>query len=268
MKRRSYIIITILILFTPIAVFVFYVNKYFKIFPNDNNLSKKVELTPTINEVIKYNEVDEKTIDDDTYKVNWIITRDKKNINLYSNTTEGLTSNEAVIKNNCKYLISAGFVDTSNNHIGLFKNHKGLISKSVINNTFNGFFFIDIDSSGYISYNEPTNSLIALQTGPVLIKNNSTVNLSLTNDENARRVVAAVNRKKEPIFIVFYSKGNPLSGPRLEELPSMLEELEQNTSINITDAINLDGGSHSVFIGDQITLLELSIVGGYFCIKY
>ena len=237
-------------------------------YPNGNLIFKKETQTPTTNEVDISEEVNGNITSDDTYKVSWIIARDKENISLFSNTIERLTSNEALINNNCKYLVNAGFVDKSNNHIGLFRNHDGLINESSVNNTFNGFLFIDNNRNAYISYLEPKSSLLALQTGPLLIKNNSLINLTLLSDKNSRRVVAAVNRNKELVFIVFYSKSNPLGGPRLSELPSMLEDLENNTSLNITDAVNLDGGSHSVYISDQIKLPESSIVGGYFCIKW
>jgi hypothetical protein len=47
----------------------------------------------------------------------------------------------------------------------------------------------------------------------------------------------------------------------------LLDDLEKNSSINIKDAINLDGGTHSVYKSGQLNLTEASIAGGYFCIK-
>ena len=267
MKIYFYTIAIVIFVLSVIGIYKYVQDKMPATSIKDNYIKEENIVTQTTNEVTPYIDSGEPVINDDGYKVSWIVSRDKQNFHLYSNTSNKLTSGEAIIENNCKYLINAGFVDKSYNHIGLFKNHNGIISKYRRNNTFNGFLYVDNNRDTYITYNEPIDSLISLQSGPVLMKNNSPINLSLSRDENARRVIAAVNRKKEAIFIVFYSKNNPFIGPKLADLPSMLEELEENTSLNITDAINLDGGKHSVFIGDQINLIEASIVGGYFCIE-
>lgn len=244
---------------------------YFLFINSSNNRSKETNyvpdpsITPSIGVVAEEVVVKYQNGNAD-YKVSWITVRDNEKIELISNIDEQLTTDEAAAKYNCKHLINAGFIDTSNNHIGLFKNHTGEISVAKTNQTFNGFFSVSINKIVDISYERPNNTEIALQSGPILFSDNKPAVLKLFNDKYSRRVVVAINRKKEPIFIVFYSKGSPLMGPKLKELPSLLEDIEINTSLNITDAINLDGGSHSAFLSDNVKLAESSIIGGYFCI--
>jgi uncharacterized protein YigE (DUF2233 family) len=264
MKKNFFILAFILA--TSVLIVIIAIKSFEK---TDNGVL--IEIEPTITPIGFGDPTDEQqdiiSEESNDYRINWVIAREKNNLFLYSNTINKFTSNEAISKNECKYLINSGFIGNNNNHLGLFKNHEGVISNSENNSTLNGYFYIDDKRNAYISSVPPINPKLALQSGPILMKSNSPTNLSLKNDEHARRVIAAVNRKREAIFIVFYRKGNPFWGPMLSELPKLIEKLETNTSLNITDAINLDGGKHSVFITDQLKLSEASIIGGYFCIK-
>jgi len=202
------------------------------------------------------------------YKVNWLVIRGNSNLYLYSNETDRLTSEELRQEQNCNHIVSAGFIDQNNDHIGLFVNHDGVINKSSVSSTFNGYFSIDENNIASVSTQAPNNPKISVQSGPLLYLDNRPLTLTLKSDENSRRIVAAVNRQNEALFLVFYLKNNPFSGPLLSELPTLIDDLERNSSINITDAINLDGGTHSVFKSGQLNLTEASIAGGYFCVKY
>ena len=75
----------------------------------------------------------------------------------------------------------------------------------------------------------------------------------------------ATTKEGKVIFIVAYTKGNPLSGPRLTELPEIIDELSKNAKLDIVDALNLDGGSHSAFLTKSFQLTEISTIGSYFC---
>jgi hypothetical protein len=53
----------------------------------------------------------------------------------------------------------------------------------------------------------------------------------------------------------------------LSELPDILQRLEDKAGLKFVDALNLDGGAHSVFVTDEVSLTELSLIGSYFCLK-
>lgn len=209
---------------------------------------------------------DNSPITNDDYKIDWITVHDLNNIRLYSNVEEKLTSSEAKNDKLCNYLINAGFITKYGKHIGLFVNSDGKLEDSIRSNTFNGYLSIR-DNKSSITKSEPIYSKIALQSGPVLILEGNPLEMNLKSDENARRIVAAVNKNHELMFLAIYLKNSPLSGPKLSDLPEMLLDVEKNTSLDFTNAINLDGGSHSAFLGRSANLFEASIIGGYFCIR-
>lgn len=91
--------------------------------------------------------------------------------------------------------------------------------------------------------------------------------MSVKNDKQARRVVAGVTGENKLIFLVFYDNNQYYSGPYLNDLPDLVDKTGKSLDLNIADAINLDGGSASAFISDDIKLTELTPVGSFFCIS-
>lgn len=67
--------------------------------------------------------------------------------------------------------------------------------------------------------------------------------------------------------MVFYREQSELEGPMLGKLPEFIETFKKQTGIGIIDAINLDGGSASVFISNYDLLREFATIGSYFCAK-
>jgi len=185
---------------------------------------------------------------------------------LYSNLEEKLTADEISKDKKCKYLVNAGFHDEQNNHIGLFIAEYNIISYTKTSSTFNAYFSTN-DGKAYITQIPINNPRISVQSGPGLIKNELIQKLTIKNDESARRVVAATNKSGDVLFIVIYSKDSLYQGPFLEQLPEVLMTLSNQINLKITDALNLDGGTHSAFYSDEVKLKELSLIGGYFCIK-
>ena len=198
----------------------------------------------------------------------WILVRDLDKIILIPNFSEMLSSKEASKKNGCLELTSGGFIDTERNPIGLFISENQTFGTYKENQTFNGFFYITDDLRAIISSLAPSSpTRLALQTGPILVKNGKENILKLERDESARRVVAGTNRQGQVVFIIFYDKSNNLLGPKLIELPKLLTKLDEETSLEIDDAINLDGGSHSAFLTSTLKISEVVAPGSFFCIK-
>jgi len=204
---------------------------------------------------------------DSSYKISWIIIRDIKKISLFSNLEDKLSSQEAREKNFCDQIVSGSFYSDDSGHIGLFVSDGIKLKNFQENKTFNGFFFIDDKNTPYISFSEPKNPKIAIQVGPILFIDKHPIPLKIAKDENARRIIAAVTENKEVVFIAIYNSSNTFEGPTLAELPAIIEDINRNTALDIKDAINLDGGSHSTFISNTIKLSEISPIGSYFCIK-
>ena len=195
------------------------------------------------------------------------IVTDPRNVSLIPNFSEKKTSEQLWSENDCSSGISGGFYDTDNRPLGLFIANGETLRKISNSTLINGFFGIGEDGRPFISRQAPSTSRMALQTGPRLYANGQPLPLAIRNDEHARRMVAAVTSDQNIIFITFYQPESVFDGPRLEELPTRISDINKKELLNITDAINLDGGSASSFIGSNVTLNELTPIGSFFCIK-
>lgn len=205
--------------------------------------------------------------DGKTITVSWVIAS-PGNVSLYPNFSEKLTSRDAKGEKNCSSLVNAGFYTKERTPIGLFVSEGRTINPFSRNRLFNGVFSIDDNGIAQITPSSPQGKITsAAQTGPVLLEEDKVQNLSGNLGDKERRMAAGITKNKEIIFATFFQKDSAYLGPTLERLPSMLLELEKKTGVDITDAINLDGGTASAFLTEDISLGELTLIGGYFCIK-
>ena len=78
-------------------------------------------------------------------------------------------------------------------------------------------------------------------------------------------MVVGITKKGETIFLVLYDPENTWSGPKLADTPGVLSGVIER--LQLTDALNLDGGSASAFIRGDLSLEELTSVGSFFCVK-
>lgn len=229
----------------------------------------EVKPTATVDEVSEIPVLSEKsTVDDNKdYMSKFIEIDDTTLLSLESNLENNLSSSVFKEQFGCNSVINGGFFNTDKKHIGLFVASGKTLSKATKNNLFNGFFYID-NGQAKISYQIPNQSVeTALQTGPILLSQSEPVSLNLKSDQYARRIVLAVNTKGNIIIAAFYLGNNMFNGPKLAELGELVKKMSDDYNLGLVDAINLDGGSHSVFWTDQITLKEVSTPGSYFCIK-
>ena len=203
------------------------------------------------------------------FTLSYIIERDFSKIELISNLEEKLSSQEALQKNHCDFLTSAGFFGENGKHLGLFQIGNNTIQDVSSSNLLNGYLYINNSEKAIISKELPKiiDPKFALQSGPILMANKLPLDVVSENDETARRVIAATTEKEEIAFIVLYYKPSPLIGPKLSEVPKLLLNIRNTTNLKIIDAINLDGGTHSSFLGETVKLTEISTPGSYFCIK-
>jgi uncharacterized protein YigE (DUF2233 family) len=201
------------------------------------------------------------------YKTVWVSVRDRDKLFLFSNLSEKKSAKDIATGNSCLHLISGGFYDTERNHIGLLISEGQTLSESQENALFNGYFSVSKTGNVTITEYPVFSPRISLQTGPILLRDSKTLQLSLVRDENARRIVVGNNKEGSAVFIVVYDQKNVFSGPKLSELPVIIEKIDKANNLTLINAVNLDGGSHSAFVSDLANLNEASPIGSYFCIK-
>lgn len=206
-------------------------------------------------------------IDNSPIRISWAIV-DPKKVELYDNLKEQKMSEEIKANKSCSVFVNGGFYSENKTHLGLFIANFETLSKFSQNDTFNGFLSIDSTDKILISADKPGNNpRIALQTGPLLILDDQPLTLTINNDEPERRIIAGTTIDNKLIFLALYREKNDLEGPLLEKLPEIINLFKEQANIKIINAINLDGGSASVFISKYDLLRELNIVGSYFCAK-
>jgi len=203
----------------------------------------------------------------DSYKISWIVVNDPNKIYLYSNLEDKLNSKDFATKYSCVNLVSGGFYDKNDKHIGLFITNFNQINDELEDDTFNGFLSISDKGEAYITEYPVFSPRISIQAGPIIMKDGIKINMTNTSDENARRIVAGINKYNNLIFISVYVDSNNFSGPKLSELPSIIENFSIEKNLNIQVAINLDGGVHSSMISSTNNISEASTVGSFFCIE-
>ncbi len=201
----------------------------------------------------------------ETYRIAWVTT-DPGDLTLIPNFTQKRTAKSLIESKECDAVMSGGFYTKDNQPTGLFITEGTTIRSAITNTLLNGYFVVDTQHRAAAQIYVPAQiPRIGLQTGPVLLQDGNAMKLTIRDDEFARRVVVATDTKGNVVFLVVYNPDNPYEGPTLADLPGLVAEV--NKQLEITDAINLDGGSASAFIRSDLSLEELTSVGSFFCIK-
>ena len=208
---------------------------------------------------------------DRNHTVSYSIFPYEKNVALKSNLRDKLSSTLLKERNSCEVLVSGGFYDTDNTHLGLFMT-EGVVFESLSgNNYLINAVVLKNDSSPItmINLNEykPANHEFAIQTGPKLISNGLDVNLKLRSDPNARRIIMFTTDDDRYGFSVIYDQTSVFQGPKLSELAVILRAIERRERIVITDAVNLDGGTASSYLSSDVKVREIQPIGSYFCVN-
>lgn len=192
---------------------------------------------------------------------------DGAQVKLINNLDKKLTAQQAKKEYNCRVLTNAAFYTKENKHVGLFVIEDSILRSANQNDLFDSFLTINSFLTPRITRTEPIDLVSGIQSGPLLIENGRTIRLSIIRDKEARRVVAAITGDNKLMFLVFFNSNSFFSGPMLADLPGEVKKYSDEHDLNIADAINLDGGSASAFLSDNIQLSELSPVGSFFCIS-
>lgn len=189
-------------------------------------------------------------------------------VRLIPNFTQKRDSGSLIDANGCRAAINGGFYDTDAKPLGFFYTDGTIIGKQIRSALVNGFFAADEQEIPFISAVLPDITYgFALQTGPLLFMNGEKLPLVIQNDEPVRRMVAAKTTDNRIIFITVYNGNSVYEGPRLADLPEIISGINAKENLEISDAVNLDGGSASAFYNGDTRLSELTPVGSLFCIK-
>jgi hypothetical protein len=224
-------------------------------------LSSEVLGIPAEEEGIEIN------LDGRKFRAQFVIVENAGDISLLPNFDKKETSRWLKEESQCRALVNGGFYAAEGYPTGLFITQKTRLKGFVATSLTNAVYSINDFETPRITRSTPQDPLrVALQAGPLLIENNLPLELT-GSDEEARRVTLGVTGKNESVFIVIYDPASVFLGPILRDLPYALEIFETSSGIDLADAMNLDGGRASAFISPDVTLLELSPIGSYFCIK-
>ncbi len=207
------------------------------------------------------------TWDGQTYAYAFFEAADVRRISFIPNFSDKKTTAALVDERNCSLAANGGFYDESGRPLGLFITNNTTLRNQVTNSLINGFFWATSAGNVGISSSLPDGPFVfALQSGPLLMQNATPLPLRITNDEHARRMIAA-KTSRGLAFIAVYTADSVFGGPRLANVPEILGAIASKEPLDIADAINLDGGSASAFYNGEISLSELTPVGSFFCVN-
>lgn len=190
-----------------------------------------------------------------------------KSIRLIENFSEKKSSLDLMKLYECEETVNGGFYDTDDTPIGLWQSDQEKLGGAKNNSLLDGFFWKTLNGTYGIGSDYPEETQFAIQSGPVLMKDSIVRTLQIRNDEPARRIISFIDNNRSLYFAVFYDKENTYSGPKLGDLPQVLAIFAQKAGLKPSHALNLDGGSASVFITPSIRLEELTHAGSIFCVK-
>ena len=233
-----------------------------------NNVISVKDNPPTISESNPIDSKNEFKFDGYIYNYNWFYVSNLDKLTLIPNWDQKRTSDEMISEENCLYLSSAGFYSKDEKPIGLFSIGNIKYSNFSENSLFNGIFS-KISENEYVFSQNPLggNTVFSLQSGPLIIFNLKLNLFDNLSEGRGRRNIILSKIKNKLIFITIYNKNSIFDGPKLGDLPKIIDLISKNHGWNIENALNLDGGTASSFKNDDIFLKELSPVGSFFCIR-
>jgi uncharacterized protein YigE (DUF2233 family) len=200
----------------------------------------------------------------------YLIIRDvaAEKLELIPNYESKLTTQQMLAEKKCQAAVNAGFYDTDNRPLGWLVIAGEQVTKSKHSSLFNGFVTVATGTGEIKIVSEVPDESITygLQTGPVLIKKGLVQKLNMIRDKLSRRAVIAVDELGKAVFWYFFSDASGESGPLLFDLPQLVAAAANEEKIVIRDAINLDGGSASVFVSKEAEMYEIAPVGSWWCV--
>jgi len=171
-------------------------------------------------------------------------------------------------KEGCEAGINGGFYDEDFAPLGLIIKEGQVLSPQKRSLLLDGYFALSDNNEVEIGPTTPlANSRLAIQSGPLLLDQGGTLELQIKDDKFSRRSVLANLNGRALFFVSIFDAQSVFSGPKLNELPSLLLEIARDNKWQIQSALNLDGGSSSFFYNDNVVLGEYRAVRTILCVK-
>ena len=190
------------------------------------------------------------------------------NIRLYPNFDIRQSAKNLVSEYSCSFLTNGSYYSEENKPLGWIVSQGKEIAKENKSLLMNSYLSISNEGRASLSFEKPNLPVLwGLQTGPMLVANKEKQLLEIKNDEEARRVVVGITEQNTLIFTVIVGNSSVTDGPFLKDLPDILTELNKQENINLTSATNLDGGSASAFITEDVAIYEYTWIGSFFCYR-
>ena len=259
--RRIILFITIIFAFTAFVIMFRYMMAKA---PTSITAQKTTALTPQVTTK------PEKTVNfnSEQFTYAYFIVQNPAGLSLIPNFSGSVDTQTIISDHACLYAINGGFYDKQNKPLGFFQVGSEIYGPQIDSNLVNGFLWADATGSAVISTELPQIQFrFAVQTGPMLLVDSTVLPLAINNDTHARRMVAAKIMDNRLVFLTIYTGESAFEGPLLDDLPGVIQAVRIKENLNITDAVNLDGGSASAFYNEDTRLSELTPVGSIFCVK-
>jgi uncharacterized protein YigE (DUF2233 family) len=260
--RKIFIFLSVIIIICGLISYIAVI-KFTEIFSLFTAISPGI--TPQVSEkVIKYQKI---SVEAESFSVIYAQVNKNQTATLIPNFSPKLSAKNAKAQHECQTITNAGFYAKDDQPIGSFIIGGQSYGNFLTSRTFNGFVSKSLTNDYFITdSNFDTPSDWTFQTGPLLILNKKSLTLKIQDDESARRTVAATNTDNQIILLMFFDENQTTKGPLLANLPKYVSEADRILDLNITSAVNLDGGTASVFLQDADGIPEISNVGAFLCI--
>ncbi len=191
---------------------------------------------------------------------------DPKKISLIGNFDQPAASADLATASGCAAGVNGGFYGQDGQPLGWWEANGQVYKNYTHNNLLNGYAGVNEAGSLVIGSGEPRGKWRwGLQSGPLLVQDGKALALVMAADKPARRSVLAKTRPGTGELIMIFGDRSALDGPVLAELPMIIEAIGRQEGWQITEAINLDGGTAAAFYSPEVKIPEVVAVGSWIC---
>lgn len=208
------------------------------------------------------------TVDGIGYAYDYFRVSGNQSLQSIYNLDSKRTSADIITAHECTFLSSGGFYGKNGRPIGALTIAGVSLSPHISNQLFNGQL-VASPSGGLaiVDQGDTGNWDTVIQTGPILFRFGQARSLGVNNDEPERRIMVITSDDGTARIMIIVSPDSLYSGPTLKSLPAIINTIAGRESFTVTDAINLDGGTASVFKNGQNYIKEMKTVGTFLCFK-
>jgi uncharacterized protein YigE (DUF2233 family) len=191
-----------------------------------------------------------------------------QNLRLFPNFVDKRAAQNLKEAKQCQTLVNGGFYSEDFKPLGWLVTEGSQVSAPIQSSLLDGFFSVDQAGKAAIGWQKPESLVrIGLQSGPVLMWQGQPLPLEIKDDQPRRRMALGLTGNQEVIFLAVTGEKSAASGPNLADLPAVVAAINDQRGLSLENVLNLDGGSASAFLTDEVALDEVTFIGSYFCVR-